>query len=253
MYFSDFLHQLSKTHAEGRGPIPQDPSEWPEEWRTIFYKTYPHLPHIELDRDAEKELGGLVQAISARQSGRLFAGAPLSSAQIGMLLRYSCGLQGAKEQVNDPYNSLTAEQHRAQPSGGGRFPIETYVFNFRSGEIPSGIFHYDVRNHQLDVLEKRAFSETDIEELFYYPFVQEASCAVVLTAVFRRSQAKYGERGYRYILLEAGHIGQNISLVSNALGIRSVMMGGSNDRMIEHALDIDGNTESLVYSAIIGA
>jgi SagB-type dehydrogenase family enzyme len=215
------------------------------------YKTYPQLPHISLTRP-QIEDAGLFKTISRRQSARHFLQEPMTVQQLSQLLLYSCGThQGGARPEND--GGLDQSQHRAQPSGGGRFPIEAYILNFVEGEIPAGVFHYNIRDHALDVLEKRTFSAEEIRELFIYPYVQRASCAIVLTAVFERNQIKYGERGYRYILFEAGHIGQNISLVSQALKLGSVMMGGSVDGVIEKLLDIDGITESLVYTAIVGA
>ena len=73
-----------------------------------------------------------------------------------------------------------------------------------------------------------------------------------MTSQFERTQMKYGERGYRYILLEAGHIGQNICLVSETLGLKCCALGGTMDKNLEELLDIDGETESVVYGFAIG-
>jgi SagB-type dehydrogenase family enzyme len=73
-----------------------------------------------------------------------------------------------------------------------------------------------------------------------------------MTDVFWRNQNKYGERGYRYILLEAGHIGQNIYLVSEALGLKCCALGGTRDENLEELVDIDGVTESVVYALAVG-
>ena len=73
-----------------------------------------------------------------------------------------------------------------------------------------------------------------------------------MTAVFSRTQNKYGERGYRYVLLEAGHVGQNLALAAEALGLRCAPLAGTRDETIETLLDIDGVTESLVYTLVFG-
>jgi len=142
---------------------------------------------------------------------------------------------------------------RVQPSGGARFPIETYIIVFRSGsELQQGLYHYDVKNHQLDILWDRAFNNQDIDELFTYLWVKDAAIGLVMTAVFERTQEEYGERGYRYILLEAGHLGQNVYLISEALGLKCCALGGTRDENLEKLIDIDGVTESLVYALAIG-
>ena len=63
---------------------------------------------------------------------------------------------------------------------------------------------------------------------------------------------KYGKLGYRYILLEAGHIGQNMYLVSEALGLKCCALGGTRDENLEKLIDIDGVTEAVVYGFAVG-
>jgi SagB-type dehydrogenase family enzyme len=81
---------------------------------------------------------------------------------------------------------------------------------------------------------------------------QGASLIIFLTAIFERSIFKYKERGYRYILLEAGHVAQNLNLVANAFGLGCVNIGGYFDREIDDLLDLDGVTHSTIYMIAIG-
>ncbi len=73
-----------------------------------------------------------------------------------------------------------------------------------------------------------------------------------MTSLFERNFRKYGERGYRHILLEAGHVGQNIYLTSISVGIPVRAIAGTRDAEIENLLGIDGQTESLVNTIIFG-
>ncbi len=246
MRFSDSFHQKSKNRLAEKRPAENDAIETSEEWVTVHYKSYPRAKKIKLT--GAKPSGEISSLIEQRKSERIFSKQPVTLDAVSALLRYSCGIQKRDENADqgDTY-------HRAQPSAGGRFPIEIYLANFVSGEIPSGIFHYDVREHQLDLLFMRQFTESDFSMLFTYPWVSKASCVLLLTGVFERNQVKYGERGYRQMLIESGHIGQNIGLVASALGLKSVMLGGTFDDSIEKLLDIDGITESLLYSVAIGS
>jgi SagB-type dehydrogenase family enzyme len=81
---------------------------------------------------------------------------------------------------------------------------------------------------------------------------QGASLIIFLTAIFERSTFKYGERGYRFILLEAGHVAQNLNLVANALGLGCANIGGYFDREIDDLLELDGVTHSTIYMIAIG-
>ena len=121
-----------------------------------------------------------------------------------------------------------------------------------SNDLESGLYHYNADAHQLDVVWKREFSNEDIASLFTYKWVQDAALVLIMTAVFWRTQNKYGERGYRYILLEAGHIGQNIYLASEALTLKCCALAGTKDEQVEKLLDIDGTTESLIYAITVG-
>ena len=119
-------------------------------------------------------------------------------------------------------------------------------------DVPSGLYHYNVKSHSLDVLWQREFPEAELLKLFTYPWVAQASVVFILTAQFSRTQSKYGERGYRYILLEAGHMAQNMYLVAADQGVKCCALGGTKDELIEKLLDIDGITESVVYAVALG-
>jgi len=240
--FSKLFHQSSKNLLKGHPLVSVNPSKWPAEWKTIYYKTYPRLPKVVLGEIEIKK--DIIDCLKTRRSRRDFKKGSITKDELGTLLKYSCGEMGR------PINQTRG---RAQPSGGGRFPIETYSIVLRpSGDMPAGLYHYDVRNHALDVLWQRDFDERDCHSLFTYPWVKDATIGIVMTSVFWRNQNKYGERGYRYILLEAGHIGQNIYLVCEALGLKCCALGGTYDENLEKLIDIDGVTESVVYAIALG-
>ena len=221
--------------------IPLDKGEWPAEWSVISYKNYPRFEKIPLGNTPIT--GDLFDAIRKRTSQRDFSRKPLSKEQLSTLLKYACGI----------VSEAGAGHHRAQPSGGGRYPIEVYPVVFAgSSEIPAGLYHYGVKRHELDVLWQRSFTKEDIAAFFTYPWAQDATLGLFLTAVFNRNQIKYGERGYRQILIEAGEIVQNIYLVSTALGLQCCAIDGVREPDIEKLLDVDGITESVVVSLVLG-
>ena len=240
--FSRLFHQSSKDRARGHRPIAADSREWPKEWHTTYYKTYPRLPKIALPDTAPA--ADFFDLIRKRKSRRDFSQAPLSLERFSSLLRYSCGIVGTLED---------GRPKRAHPSGGARFPLEIYPLVFRGSEhVPAGAYHYNCKAHALDQLWEREFSEQERSTLFLYPWVKKAAAVFVLTAVFWRSKDKYGEAGYRYLLLEGGHIGQNMYLAAEALGLKCSALGGATDKSLEAILDIDGITESAIYALAVG-
>ena len=241
--FSKLFHNSSKDHSGGGTVrVPKDDSQWPDEWKTTYYKDYPRFEKITLDRTTPK--ADFFELIAKRKSDRNFSGKPVDKKTLSTLLRYSAGITTRLS---------SGRARRAHPSGGARFPIEIYPIIFSGDkDISAGLYHYNIKEHSLDVLWQRPFNKTDIGELFTYEWVQNASLAIVMTAVFARRQSKYGERGYRCILLEAGHIGQNIYLNAEALGLSCVALSGTRDKNLEKLIDIDGITESVVYGLALG-
>ena len=135
--FSRLFHQSSKDHGKGHPPIPERYEDWPEEWKTTFYKSYPRLPKIALDDGSFP--ADFFKLIKERRSRRDFSRQPIDRRELSLLLKYSCGITGKLSETRS---------RRAQASGGGRFPIEIYPVVFRPGEnLPAGLYHYNVKEH----------------------------------------------------------------------------------------------------------
>lgn len=239
------FHQASKDPFLGHVPIPPDYDKWPEEWKTTYYKVYPRYDKITLP--SVRPCADLGSTIAARKSQRDFTSAPLSIEEYGQLLQYSSGI------MPDRPHSPGDRSHRAVASAGMRFPVETYVFVcVGNTEVPAGVYHYNVKDHTLERLLHSSFTAADIEQFGRAEWLTEVSAMVVYTGIFWRTQVKYGERGYRYVLMEAGQISQNLALMATSLDIQHCAFGGTNDHFIEQQLDIDGSTESFLAAVAIG-
>jgi SagB-type dehydrogenase family enzyme len=153
---------------------------------------------------------------------------------------------------------LDATQHevvqpvRTAPSGGALYPIEIYPVVISVKGVEPGLYHYAVDRHGLELilpgrLEKRLSEITFDDGTF-----SRASVAFILTGVFGRPHFKYGERGYRFALLEAGHICQNLLLAATSLRLGAVAVGGFIDDELNELLDLDGIDESAVYLIAAG-
>jgi SagB-type dehydrogenase family enzyme len=81
---------------------------------------------------------------------------------------------------------------------------------------------------------------------------QQVSAVLVISGILKRSSLKYGERAYRFMMIEAGHVGQNICLTSFALNLGCLMLGGFNDDEVDDLLGIDGVSETTLYASAIG-
>jgi SagB-type dehydrogenase family enzyme len=237
------FHRISSDHAAGRSIFPLPPfSEWPKEWKTVYYKSYSGTKKIFLnDKATEEDFFALVKKRRSIRGKHKYG---INIDDLSITLKYSCGLQ-------DVSRSVEGAPFRAQASGGARFPVEAYIVSFRKeNEIAQGVYHYNVRSHALDILQLHDFSESEISKYFTDPWSTNCSAALVLTAVFHRTAMKYGERSYRYVLLEAGHIGQGVYLAGSAAGV-GVSAGGTADQAVHQLIEVDGFSESLVYALML--
>ncbi|MBI2003773.1 MAG: SagB/ThcOx family dehydrogenase [Parcubacteria group bacterium] len=221
--------------------IDKDSSKWPETWKTIKWKVYPRHPRLFLPRPRLKKIF-FDKVILNRKSSRDFSKKAITLQEIGSLLFYSCGLI-------HPNNNLD-HSRRAQPSGGGLYPLELYVLILNSNDIKAGAYHYNVLEHSLEELPVRDLKV--FENAFHYPWVLNASLVVLMSFVERRTRPKYGNLAYKLGLMEAGHIGQNIYLNCSALGLRCCALGGLNSDVIDRELGFDGISETIFYAIAVG-
>ena len=240
--YSRLLHEEGKTYYS-EGLIDSDPSTWPLEWRTTYYKEYPRFKSFPLP--SRTPSSDLFQAIAHRKSSRTFTNEPLTREQLGTLLKYSCGAFIREHDREQPL-------HRAQPSGGARYPIETYVLLFKGSDLAAGVYHYNVRTHALEFMWDAGEQFNHTSHLMRGEWTKDASALIVFTGVFWRNQNKYKARGYRMICAEAGAIIQNMYLVAPSIALKCTALAGTNDDQIETLLDLDTDQESLITSIVIG-
>jgi SagB-type dehydrogenase family enzyme len=217
--------------------------QWPKSWKESYYKAYPRFDEIKLPQKLLLKQVSFDEILSKRKSNRVFSNEKITTSLLGTLLKYGAGLNP---------NHQTPFAHRYYPSGGGRYPLEVYVV-LLNGQLESGVYHYYPPNHSLEFLlpikrldYKSAFTP------FNQKWTQKAGIILLITSVFKRSSIKYGENAYRFSLLEAGHMGQNISLLSAPLGLNCCAVAGYSSTYFEDLLGIDGVNESILYSFAIG-
>lgn len=240
--YSEQYHEATKILKKGKTtPL----SSWPQSWKTIYTKGYPRLPAIVLTKQFSPKMKiAFDKVLQKRKSTRDFKSKLLTTKELSTLLYYSGGV---KSKINNDWDT----SRRFYPSGGARFPLEIYIVLFNNTELEKGIYHYNVRHHSLEILKKGDYLG-DLQKGLDPTWLKNANMAVLITAVFGRTLVKYGDRGYRLILNEAGHLAQNIYLVAEALNLGSCALGGYIDFACNDLLDIDGFNESIIYATVVG-
>jgi len=187
-------------------------------------------------------------ALRSRASVREYSGEPLELTELSDLLRLSHGEIG-QALLDD---GVTVRPRRASPSGGGLYPIEVYVVALRVRGLDQGLYHYQPRDHSLECIRRGDLQPLAERAILYPDIVARAGVVVLLGALFHRHRFKYGERGYRFTLLDAGHLAQNVYLLSAALNVGCVAIGGYLDDEINELVGMNGVDEAVVYLLAVG-
>ncbi len=189
----------------------------------------------------------LAELIRDRVSCRAFRDRPLSLAELATVLRTGYGTVGVTD--DGPLYMVD----RAVPSAGGLYPLEVSVIVRSVDGLPAGVYHYVPLADGLEEVCERPVPAPLISSLFMgQPWAAEAAAVLVLSAVCGRSLVKYGDRGYRYLLLEAGHVAQNAVLAATGLGLGTVCLGGFFDDELSGQLRLDVESEIVLYGVAVG-
>ncbi len=240
-FLHKFFHNETNDRTEkGLVNIPKDKNAWPDTWKKIVYKKYSLFRPISLPR----EDGFFFREIlsNRRSSEGYIIGNKLTVSGLAYILRCGYGLQDSREEKR--------ETHRTVPSGGGLYPLEVYVFLFKKiDEYVPGVYHYGIGEHVLEPVSIAPFSLEDI--LSFAPqqeWLRDTTAMICITSVFERMTGKYGSRGYRYILLEAGHVAQNMLLAGTERGLNIIPIGGVEADKIEGRIGLGNGEEGLIYA-----
>jgi SagB-type dehydrogenase family enzyme len=209
-------------------------------------KAYPETPRTPLPPAAS--LPPLSEVLRQRRTWRRFGSGPLELEQIATLLGLTWGVQTWVQTRAGPCALKTS------PSGGARHAIEAYLLARKIKGVARGCYYYDPDAHEL-ALVKRGLTASRLEQyVARQSCYRDAAAVVAMTAVFARSQWRYGfPRAYRVVLLDAGHLCQTFCLVATALGLAPFCTAALGDSTIERDLGLDGVTESVLYACGVGA
>jgi SagB-type dehydrogenase family enzyme len=174
----------------------------------------------------------LEEILRKRESWRRFSPEPLTNEEVARMM-------WAAQGVTRTWGGRTA------PSAGALFPLEIYVV------LEEGVHHYIPRKHQLLHLSGEDVREALCSAALSQAFIRDAPATVVIAVVFERVTVKYGSRGERYAMIEAGHAAQNILLQATSMGLGSVPVGAFHDERVRQVLDLPDDHRP-VYLVTVG-
>ncbi|GAB4339254.1 MAG: SagB/ThcOx family dehydrogenase [Desulfobulbaceae bacterium] len=207
------------------------------------FKEYSDTERVALPRPAGEGLERpLRQVLQDRRSHRKFSASPLTLPDLAQLLWAS---QGITARAGNYF-------FRTAPSAGALYPIETYLGINNVTDVQPGLYHFSPHRFDLEQLNTGPPGAHLARAALGQKFLADSGVVFIWSAVFRRNMCKYGNRGLRYILLDAGHICENLLLAAEALGLGACPVAAFFDDEMNDLLGIDGEEESVLYLAAVG-
>ncbi len=207
-----------------------------------LFKEYPGAKVRPLPDFRKTRVPGFRKVVEARRSVRVFSSDELSAEHLSFLLWAGSGIS----RVENGHSLRTA------PSAGALYPVETYLVANRIEGFSMGLYHYSPRNHALEEIATGDFREDLTRSALHQPMCGQAAAVILWTGVFSRMKWKYGQRAFRYVYLDAGHIAQNLALAACALGLGSCQIAALFDDEVNSILHVDGEDESILYMSVVG-
>jgi SagB-type dehydrogenase family enzyme len=179
-----------------------------------------------------QQRAALSDALLQRRSVRKLAPTPLSLETVAQLL-------WAAQGISSPDGLRTA------PSAGALYPLELHLVAGAVEGLADGSYRYDPGRHSLTLTREGDLRQALAAAALGQNWIADAPILVVIAAVPERTTRKYGERGTRYVQMEAGHAGQNLLLQAVGLGLRAVVVGAFRDQTVQRLLGLASNEQPL--------
>jgi len=208
------------------------------------YKEYPGATSVALPSPPVPGGPSLAEVQARRRSIREYSGRALTLNELSQLLHGATG-------ITDRRDATLA--FRSVPSSGALYPLEIYPIVFDVAGLAPGVYHYDVRRHRLNLLRTDDVRAAVFQAGLSQEMFRTAPLVLVITGLFPRVQFKYVDRSYRYIMLEAGHLGQNVYLAATALNLAPCGVGAFFDDDFNRIVGVDGREEMTVFVMCVGA
>jgi SagB-type dehydrogenase family enzyme len=201
-------------------------------------RSYPGYPRWPLPAPRRRWRSSVARALLGRRSARSLASALPTAAELGRMCALAHGVCG--DAGRGPV-----------PSAGGLQALELYAITLVPGWLPAGGYHYDRAGHALTGVAP-ALTAAQARGLVPALITIDGGAVIwVIAGDGARVAAKYGPRALRFLLLEAGHLMQNLCLVSAEAGLSTIPVGGFFERPLAGALQLPA-TDEVLYAGVCG-
>jgi SagB-type dehydrogenase family enzyme len=186
----------------------------------------------------------LAAAVERRRSHRHFLRDPLSLDELAFLL---WATQGIRQVL--PSGSA----QRTVPSAGCRHALETYLCVMNVSGLEPGMYRFlPVENKLLLERTDPGLNEKIVPATLGQPFTGKSAAVFVWTAIPYRMEWRYDLAAHKVILLDAGHVCQNLYLTCEAVGAGTCAIAAYHQELMDELVGVDGEDEFTIYLAPVG-
>ncbi|HYA40689.1 MAG TPA: SagB/ThcOx family dehydrogenase [Syntrophobacteraceae bacterium] len=192
---------------------------------------------IKLPRPAHDGKLALEAAFLGRRSIRDYRQGPLDLNEISQLLWAAQGI-------------VRPGGYRTCPSAGALYPLELQVVAGAVEGLPCGCYRYDIANHAMLLENERDIRGVLATAALGQSMISRAPATIAISAIFERTTRRYGERGMRYVFMEAGHAAQNIHLQAVSLNLGTVVIGAFRDEEVKRVMGFGPRESPLLLMPV---
>ena len=216
--------------------LPAPAAELPYQEESLIF-----LPEPDMLEDRQVNF---LELIELRTSVREYHNKAMSLKDLSHLLWCTQGVKMALP---------TGASLRNVPSAGARHALESYIYIRNVEGLAPGLYRFVALRHALVPMQITAISDEEWQEIFIGQRTP-LNCSVLFmwSAVLERMTYAYGERAYRYLHLDAGHVCQNLYLAAQTIGFGACALGHFDDDKINKLLNVDGENQFVIYAATVG-
>lgn len=199
------------------------------------------LPIVRHLRNTEDK--NVSEVIQKRASRRKYKDVPLTIHELAYLLWCTQGVRSKTEKAT----------FRTVPSAGARHPFETYIYAINVVGLEEAIYRYLPLEHKLLLHKKGKYlKEGIIRATLDQTFVGNSSAVFIWTAIPYRTEWRYGPAAHKAILLDAGHVCQNLYIAAESINAGTCAIAAYSQKLMDEFLGVDGENEFVVYLAPVG-
>ena len=233
---------IERTKHSNLGPSDQSSGKPQPPLQLEFNETQP-VVKLPKPSEIKTEFADVRKIIEQRKSIRNYSPAPLTLDQMSYLLWCTQGVQTV-------FKGTTL---RTVPSAGARHAFETYLLINNVDGITPGLYRFLAMEHSLiNISLDKYIADKITKACLNQIFIKSSAVTFIWIAVPYRMNWRYGERGYRYLYLDAGHVCQNLYISAESINCGTCAIAAYLDDELNQILGLDGKEEFVIYLATVG-